>query len=83
MEFYKFIFIGSWEDCIHVIRLHHICHPESTIAEQARRNNLKGLFMVRVSTAVKLDKIVSFALTVQYTLNNAKHSIWSLEFTFQ
>ncbi|XP_020630517.1 28S ribosomal protein S22, mitochondrial-like [Orbicella faveolata] len=36
-----------WDDCIQVVRLHHLCHPKSTIAEQAHRNNLKGFFMVR------------------------------------
>ncbi|CAH3038876.1 unnamed protein product [Porites lobata] len=36
-----------WEDCVEVVKLHHLLHPYSKIAEQAIRNNLKGLFMLR------------------------------------
>lgn len=31
-----------------VIKLHHLINPYSTIAEQARRNNLKGYSLFRV-----------------------------------
>lgn len=51
-------FAGRWDDCIQVVRLHHACHPKSAIAEQAHRNNLKGLFMVRVS----IDSTVKLAI---------------------
>jgi len=36
-----------WDDCIEVVRLHHLLHPYSTIAEQTTKNNLKGFFMLR------------------------------------
>lgn len=51
-------FAARWDDCIQVVRLHHLCHPMSMIAEQASRNNLKGFFMVRVS----IDSTVELAV---------------------
>ena len=51
-----------------MVRLHHVCHPKSTIAEQAHRNNLKGLFMVRVS---KIGHIASFPLIHDTSVNKS------------
>ena len=42
-------FVYSWDDCLEVVKLHHLVNPYSTIADQATRNNLKGFSLLRVS----------------------------------
>ncbi|XP_068700210.1 small ribosomal subunit protein mS22-like [Montipora foliosa] len=36
-----------WDDCLEVVKLHHLVNPYSTIADQATRNNLKGFSLLR------------------------------------
>ena len=71
-------FAGRWDDCIHVVRLHHLCHPKSTIAEQAHRNNLKGFFMVRVR--IDTCSTVQLAIFSSYPWYLNKAQCYVLEF---